>query len=263
MIEIQCRGADLLPLDAIEEFQGNLKSRSKDDIQKIIKSIKNYGFSFPFFIWNGDGHNRCMDGHGRIQALAEMRRQGENLPLFPVVYVDAKDEAEARQKLLRLNSQYGKMTVDSVLEFTGGMSVEWGELKLPGGDILSIEDKENNQLDNEYTKKIEAPIYKPTGEDVSLPECVDTSKTNSLIVEIEASSLQEHEKSFLKLAAQRHTVFNYHNIAEIYANANEEMQDLMEKSALVIIDFEKAIEYGYVKLSEEIADQYLQDTKNA
>jgi hypothetical protein len=138
MIEIQCRGADLLPLDAIEEFQGNLKSRSKDDIQKIIKSIKTYGFSFPFFIWNGDGHNRCMDGHGRIQALAEMRRQGENLPMFPVVYVDAKDEAEARQKLLRLNSQYGKMTVDSVLEFTGGMEMDWEDLSLPDCGTLSI-----------------------------------------------------------------------------------------------------------------------------
>jgi len=30
----------------------------------------------------------------------------------------------------------------------------------------------------------------------------------------------------------------------------------MENSALVIIDFNKAIENGYVKLSEEIANQY-------
>ena len=33
----------------------------------------------------------------------------------------------------------------------------------------------------------------------------------------------------------------------------------MEKSALVIIDFEKAIQLGYVKLSEEIKNQYLQE----
>jgi hypothetical protein len=37
------------------------------------------------------------------------------------------------------------------------------------------------------------------------------------------------------------------------------MQEQMENSALVIIDFEKAIELGYVKLSEEIASQYLED----
>jgi len=72
-IAIQCKGADVLPLDAIEEFQGNLKKRTKADIEKIIVSISKYGFSFPFFVWNGDGHNRCLDGHGRLQALCEMR----------------------------------------------------------------------------------------------------------------------------------------------------------------------------------------------
>ena len=58
------------------------------------------------------------------------------------------------------------------------------------------------------------------------------------------------------MAAYRHTKFNYKNIAEYYAHANKEMQGLMEDSALVIIDFDKAIENGYVKLSEDIANQY-------
>jgi len=134
-VSIQCKGADVLPLDAITDFQGTLKKRGKKEIDAIIKSIERFGFSFPFFIWNGSGDNYCLDGHGRIQALAEMRRQGVSLPLFPVVYVDAVDEAEAKQKLLRLNSQYGQMTIDSVLEFTGGMEVEWGELQLPAGTL--------------------------------------------------------------------------------------------------------------------------------
>lgn len=33
----------------------------------------------------------------------------------------------------------------------------------------------------------------------------------------------------------------------------------MEKSALVIIDFEKALQLGYVKLCEQIQTQYLQE----
>ena len=37
------------------------------------------------------------------------------------------------------------------------------------------------------------------------------------------------------------------------------MQELMERSALVIIDFEKAIQLGYVKLCEEIRAQYLEE----
>ncbi len=33
----------------------------------------------------------------------------------------------------------------------------------------------------------------------------------------------------------------------------------MERSALVIIDFEKAIQLGYVKLCDDIKSQYLED----
>ena len=133
MIRIECRGADTLPLDALEEFQGNLKRRGKKEIEQIITSIEKYGFSFPFFCWEGDGHKRILDGHGRLQALCEMRKRGESLPLFPVAYVEAKDEAEAKQKLLRLNSAYGLMTMDSVLEFMDGIEFAPEELALTGG----------------------------------------------------------------------------------------------------------------------------------
>lgn len=120
-IRIECKGADILPLDAIEEFQGNLKKRTQKDIDKIIKSIDKFGFSFPFFIWCDNGRNRCLDGHGRIEALKKISQKGVDLPLFPVIYVDAKDEEEAIQKLLRLNSQYGQMTLASVMEFAKGL----------------------------------------------------------------------------------------------------------------------------------------------
>jgi hypothetical protein len=87
----------------------------------------------------------------------------------------------------------------------------------------------------------------------------DDSKTKSLIREINASSLEEEEKRFLIMAAQRHTVFHYERIANYYAHGSAEMQRLMEKSALVIIDFEQAIANGYVKLCEEIRGQFLEE----
>lgn len=60
-------------------------------------------------------------------------------------------------------------------------------------------------------------------------------------------------------SARRHNVFNYEKIADYYAHSSKEMQNLMEKSGLVIIDFEKAIQYGYVKLCDEIRKQYLEE----
>ena len=67
------------------------------------------------------------------------------------------------------------------------------------------------------------------------------------------------EKIFLKLAAARHIIFNYENIADYYCNASKEMQELMEKSALVIIDFESAIEGGFLQLNEETKQLYAQE----
>jgi len=65
---------------------------------------------------------------------------------------------------------------------------------------------------------------------------------------IEISNVSEEEKKFLTMAATRHLQFNYSLIAEYYAHASKEMQELMEQSALVIIDFEDAIKNGYTQL---------------
>ena len=116
-----------------------------------------------------------------------------------------------------------------------------------------------NQKNQKYSSKIEAPIYKPKNQKPHLMELIDKSKSQRLIREIEASGLPIDEKRFLVEAAKRHTVFNYEKIADYYANSSHEMQNLMEKSGLVIIDFEKAIQYGYVRLCEEIHKQYLEE----
>ena len=49
-------------------------------------------------------------------------------------------------------------------------------------------------------------------------------------------------------------MFNYRNIAEYYAHATPEMQQLMEKSALVIIDVDNAIANGYATLMADVLD---------
>lgn len=83
-------------------------------------------------------------------------------------------------------------------------------------------------------------------------ECADVEKYETLMQEIEQSSVSEDDKAFLRLAATRHIVFDYSNIAEKYARASKEMQCLMEKSALVIVDFGSAIENGFVKMTKSL-----------
>ena len=113
--------------------------------------------------------------------------------------------------------------------------------------------------EKKYSAKIEAPIYEPKNQKPHLLELYDKSKTNRLINKINQSNLPIEEKEFLIKAATRHIVFNYEKIADYYAHSSPEMQNLMERSALVIIDFEKAIQLGYVKLCDEIRKQYLEE----
>ena len=110
---------------------------------------------------------------------------------------------------------------------------------------------------NKYSSKIEAPIYEPKNQKPHLIELVDKTKTHTLIKQIESSSLDYEEKMFLIDAARRHNVFNYEKVADYYSHSSKEMQHFMERSGLVIIDIEDAIQYGYVKLCEEIKQQYL------
>lgn len=120
--------------------------------------------------------------------------------------------------------------------------------------------EENGFKENQtYTSKIEAPIYEPKNKKPELIQLLDRSKTQRLIKKINESNVSEEEKFFLKFAAQRHLVFNYELIADYYAHSSKEMQSLMEDSALVILDFEKALSLGFVKLSDQIKKQYLEE----
>lgn len=110
----------------------------------------------------------------------------------------------------------------------------------------------DNTLDKKYTKKVEIPQYLPSHSKPDLRLLCNNNKTLELIDEIKNSNVTEEEKQFLINAAQRHLVFNYSKIADYYAHSNKEMQELMEKSALVIIDINDAIANGYVKLNNEL-----------
>jgi hypothetical protein len=123
-------------------------------------------------------------------------------------------------------------------------------------------DEVQNERDDKYTTKIKAPIYEPKNKKPHILELCDYSKTKRLIHEIEMSGVDDEEKRFLIEAAKRHNVFNYSKIADYYAHATPEMQHLMERSALIILDFNKAIEWGYVLLTDKITSQFNEEYGN-
>lgn len=197
-----------------------------------------------------DGSIQIFDGHLRKDLLKDedVRVDIYDLTQQEVLYVLATHDpvstmAEADQDLL-----------DSLLSEVGK--------DLPGdiaGELEKLLDSTPSSSDTEYTKKVEAPIYEPKGEQPHVLELYDESKTNRLISEIEQQGITGHLRDFLIAAARRHTIFNYQKIADFYAQADPEIQSLMEDSALVIIDFNRAIELGYVQVSDAMMEQLHQE----
>lgn len=111
-------------------------------------------------------------------------------------------------------------------------------------------DVEQSQEDSKYTLKVEVPQYLPSAVCPDLSELLDTTKYYQLLHDIEKSNVSEQEKQFLRLSAARLIGFNFSLIADYYSHADKEMQELMEKQALVIIDIEDAIANGYVEYSK-------------
>lgn len=151
-IKVTCDTADTLPLDQIIEFQGEFKRRDQYDIENLKKILKKHGIAFPFFVWENEGICYCLDGHGRKLALIQLREEGYKIPSIPIVYILAKDKAEAVQKLLRLNSRYGTMTEDSVTGFIGDMAVNLSEIAIPGTESIEFAGMPKN-LDSIFTEK--------------------------------------------------------------------------------------------------------------
>ena len=118
-------------------------------------------------------------------------------------------------------------------------------------------DIDSNYDNNRYTNispKIQyVPKTRCKPSEISL---YNLEKYNNLVKEIKSKNLDSEIEKFLLYSATRHIVFDYQQIAEYYSHSDKEVQELMEKSGLVIIDFEDALENGFVKLQKNLMELY-------
>lgn len=195
------------------------------------------------------GH--LVDGHLRV--MLAMR---ENQPVVPVTWVELSEEEE-HLILAALDPLAAMATADAGALDALLSSVQSGEAAVTA---MLAELAEGAGLyappeDDNYSRKIEPPIYRPTGPKPAVKDLYDPSRTSALIEDIETQEgLTDEERGFLIAAAQRHTVIRFDRVAEYYAHSDAATQRLMEDSALVIIDFNRAIELGFVTMTERIAE---------
>ena len=237
-------------IEQLIPYARNSRTHSDAQVAQIAASIKEFGWTNPVLM---DGDNGIIAGHGRVLAARVLGHTD-----IPTIELSHMTDIQKRAYVI----------ADNKLALNAGwdeevLGLEITELKEFGFniDLLGFNAKElkelvSEKLENIYSQNVDIPTYEPSGEKPSLEELYDDKKAVDLITSIQQSNINEKEKLFLMTAASRHIVFNYEKIANFYAHSSKECQELMECNALVIIDFNKAIENGFVKLTEEINEMF-------
>jgi hypothetical protein len=205
-----------------------------------------------------DGSLMLIDGHLRAETVADAK--------VPVLILDVT-EAEADKILATLDPLAAMADSDSakleellkgidakseaVQELLDATALQAGVL-----ESLAAVDESDEEAENPYTDKVTVPPYEVTGPKPDLSEIYDDSKCRKLLGGIDAADMLDDEKHFLRAAAYRHVVFNFQEIANYYAHSSVDVQQLMEDSALVIVDFDKAIQNGWTRLGHALDAVY-------
>lgn len=226
-----------MELNLLKENDKNPRFIKTDTFKKLVQSIKD----FPEMreareiVVNKD--MVILGGNMRYRAMQEAK-----VKEAPVKIVDWSEEKQ-REFIIKDNIESGDWDYDTLAN-------EWDKIKLEewGMDLDFI-----TEDDEKYTQKIGEIAYEPSNKKPDILDLVDTKKANKLMSEINQLNIPQDEKNFLIIASTRHYIFDYSKIADYYANSNPKIKELMEKSALVIIDFDKAIQNGFVEMSEELS----------
>jgi len=222
-----------VPISSINLNPSNPRVIKDYKFEKLVRSIREFPKMLELrpIVVNED--NVILGGNMRYRACVEAG-------LEDVYIVQAKDLTEEQQKefIVKDNVSFGDWDFEVLANEWDIKDLEDWSVALP---TLKYEDEE-------YSTKVESPIYETKLDKPNEEDLYNLNKYNELIKEIEESNLSEKEKTLLRLTATRHIEFSYSKIADYYAHSSKEMQGLMENSALIIIDYKKAIEKGFVKL---------------
>lgn len=240
-------------INSIKLNPNNPRLIKDDKFKKLVKSIQDFPEMLDIrpIVVNSD--MIILGGNMRYKACKEA-----GLKEIPIIVADNLTEEQQKEFLIKDNVSGGEWDFDILLSEWNSEELEsWG-VDMPNFNENTVLQSEKD-LENPYTAKVDVPLYETNNEIPVINELFDKSKYEQLLIDIEDSDLEENIKNFLRISASRHIVFNYSKIADFYAHSNEKIQELMEDSALVIIDFNKAIENGFVKLTNEIIDMHNND----
>lgn len=162
---IKCKGSTTAKLEELLIFQGDLKDLSKENFEKLYRSLSK-GFTSPINVWiKPDGSKQIVDGTQRDRVLNAMKKDGWIIPELPICEIFADTEKEAAEIVLRNISAYGQITLDGLIEFQQTYDLEMEDIKadfrFPELHLENYEpDVESNENDDDVPSVPKETIIK-------------------------------------------------------------------------------------------------------
>lgn len=188
-IKITCIGSDFVQIHGLQPFQGELKELCEKSYKKYKQSIIKFGFSEPVSVWHDTektGVYFILNGHQKVKTVLRMITEDYTIGQVPIVLVDCKDEAEAKEKILAFASQYGEITDKSIQDYCADFQLDIDDMlssyRFPELNLeveiddgkTDLEKKDDNDDD---TKKvtIKVKIFESDKEEITkkIKECLE------------------------------------------------------------------------------------------
>ena len=167
-----------VPVGSLRAYEGNAKRHTREQLDAVEASIKEFGFANPVLAWHDDrGKAVIIAGHGRVEAAKAL-----GLDEVPTVFLDHLDDAQRRALTLADNQTtmmtgWDMDTLKAELDALGD-SFDMGDFGFDfnfdlgdggwDGTALSTEGREGDEGYDEFTEKFEPKLttddcYTPDG----------------------------------------------------------------------------------------------------
>lgn len=238
MLEMKYR-----PVSELKELQGNPRTITKAQFEKLKTSIKNNADYFearPIILSDRTGELVVIAGNQRLKASKAL-----GLKEVPTVLLEGLTEDREREIIIRDNVENGEWDMDILAN-------EWDKDKLEElGVLLRIA----SQPDYKELLDVNIPYYTPAEKCPDVSELADFGAFEDLIGAIDLLKCEEPLRNIMRTRACFFVDFDFQKIADYYAHADKETQFMMKKLGLVIVVPKEAYEMGMCDFREGFDEQ--------
>ena len=133
-LKIMCTGEILVDFHQLKDLQltesgKSLKATSKEKIDKLAVSLKEYGIVNNLQVWIDGDDIYCFDAHHRKKALSQLENEGLEIPLLPATRCLAETITEAKKLLFLKESSNSWIDTNVIKDYLADIDFDIEEAR--------------------------------------------------------------------------------------------------------------------------------------